>query len=70
MKRRGKAVKTQRSKTLGRSNTAKNARRRKPSAIDATERIALLSRERDEALEQLGATSEVLQVISSSPGEL
>src|SRR5262245_50018012 len=37
---------------------------------DLQERLDQHTRERDEALEQLAATSEVLKVVSSSPGEL
>jgi hypothetical protein len=55
MRRRDKAggkVKTQRTKALRRRNAPETARRRKSSAVNAAERIALLTRERDEALEQ------------------
>jgi two-component system NtrC family sensor kinase len=68
----GEAMKKRRSKTTGlkRRNAPKVARRRKPFAADANEKIALLEHRLNEALEQQMATSEVLRVISSSPGEL
>jgi two-component system NtrC family sensor kinase len=65
-----KAAKKQRRKTLRRRNSPKTARRRSSLVAGKETNIVQLTRERDEAVEQLAATSEVLQVISASPGDL
>src|ERR1035437_6258154 len=61
-------MKKRRSMTTGpkRRNAPKVIRRRGSAAAGPNKKVELLTRERDEALEQQRATSEVLRVISSS----
>src|SRR6478752_4092399 len=69
---RAGSVKSRRHKPAAPKRTSGNeaARPRSSSAANQGSEFAQLARERDQALEQLLAASEVLKVISSSPGEL
>jgi len=68
----GKPPKSRRRETVTsrRGGAPKTVRRRSPSIADLQEQLDRRTRERDEALEQQAATSEVLGVISNSGGDL
>ena len=64
------AMKNRRRTTTKRPGALKLIGHRKPSATSANTKIALLKRERDEALEQQKSTSDVLRIISASVGDV
>ncbi len=68
----GKAGKAVRRKTVARRRAAstKSAPGRRAAGVETEPETSRVIRERDQAVEQLSAVSEVLQIISASQGEL